>query len=734
MVFVALLRPISPAMILALTQRLIKRAWDRQHRLYSAAVTSVAPRAFVSVDSSSSVTSLRAAAASIARRAPPRQAADPILTALLDALSESRSADGWKGVDDLIGAAIVLLCTAKEPGAAAALVCVAHGLSPRLKGFEVLALGGQFSRIDRVLKRSDSLVSSPRSILLAALQQFAKIATPRPAIANPSGWTDLASLAMSMSLTCNDCKHTGEPFSLELATALLDVCVACSISPALPLWAHVGFRNRPLQVSSESTVPHAVIRHPLSHAPLLARKRATGLARATSHFRDATSPPPLGVSLPLSAGAFLWQARGGTWLTHNESLPPEKVLDRRRHEGRALDQQFAYKHGRHTRDVPIDVPSWLFNATLAVNSQGSLREAPNTAANIIQSASTVSLVPHGMHPAVDIPGNTSESLRFVASLWREVSGRNIHIDGLASPQAPSVSVISTAFMLAAFKLCTRSADLRHLRSLAKADAVPITGEVLNLAVRQAVQCGDIMLALVFIEDAALSALTVAEAEKGLTSIDKADHYDLFQSSRTDEGGVPTASCLGAEGGSLISSTAVDPQSEGRAQSERRPTSDGMLSFLLRQAGAPGMVVRELLGTSMWNQRDSISQTLESHATTGTSQDSDLHGRLGGRTSNSESGLSNPPPGLPLVVLRAEREITSVEAASASDFGNSSGAGMTCQPETSARLPSIYNWDVSEAVRSAYCELVHSCTERHAHVQAVSAYYAMLHSGISPRFV
>jgi len=101
-------------------QRLIKRAWDRQHRLYSAAVTSVAPRVSVSVDSSSSVY-LIAGRRSLHRSQSTPTAADPILTALLNARSESRSADGWKGVDDLIGAAVVLLCTAKEPGAAAAL-------------------------------------------------------------------------------------------------------------------------------------------------------------------------------------------------------------------------------------------------------------------------------------------------------------------------------------------------------------------------------------------------------------------------------------------------------------------------------------------------------------------------------------------------------------------------------------------------------------------------------------
>ena len=452
---------------------------------------------------------------------PTRDGAHSLLAALATRFSE----DGCNDIEDTFIKATNQLCLSGYPRAAAALILVALGMPPKLTSKE--KFGRSLAAISNSLKHSRASVANPVPLLLAALKGFAVLATPRtlnPDSAPSGNWTDLASLAMSLCTSClgppGSHRSSSPLYSAEVATALLDVCAACAVAPAAPLWSDLGFRHHRFANST------AEIRLPLNHGIALARRRPIALEKSTAHFRDATSPPLLGTQLPLSVGAYLWQARGGVWLAHNEYMPPPKVLERRQRLSDSIEKQYSYFTERRDTDVPVDVTSWLFSATEAA--------LPSPATSSQQS---VRLGPVGQHPAVDVPTNTSDSMRFVAALWRELTGRIVYVDAVSE----RARTPSSDFLTAAFRLCNRGSDLAHLRALAKSDGVDITGPALVIAVRQAVRYGDIMLAHSFIEDASLIALAASSLKEPRTTSSTSDtDSDGMLSHVLRGGGLPDA--------------------------------------------------------------------------------------------------------------------------------------------------------------------------------------------------
>lgn len=517
------------------------------------------------------IVQLRAAASAL--ESPSRHGAEPILSALSTSL-HAGAGIATVGPDNLISAAIELLCNADHANAVVALVHVALGNPHRVTGSDS-GIDRPLAMIRAALKQNESLKSDAGRlrILRCVLGGFSALAArglpgdaPRSEQTSHAAQSpDLASQAMTMCTAClgtASAHRSAQPLlPPDVVTALLDVCAASGAPPALPLWADLGYRRQRLLPGASPSTPTSV-RHPLFKAGGLDKRRSAARRRATDGFRDPTSPPPLGIALPVSSSAYLWQARDGVWLEHNDCVPPDRVLEHRRRFGVDMagggaaggERQLAYLLQRSGTDAPVDAAAWLNNAARAAAARPT---------GVVTGAAAVSvrLVPRGAHPAVDVPPGASDSARFVAALWREVTGRIVHDDGVSEPaQGGAVIRPSGAFLSAAFRLCTRGADLAYLRALAAADGALVEGRTLVLAVRQAVRYGDVPLAHAFVEDAALRALT-ATGGAHVSALPEAEGGD-------SAGGQDSSSRLAA----------------GVVADEINP--GGLFSHLLRAGGVP----------------------------------------------------------------------------------------------------------------------------------------------------
>ena len=520
------------------------------------------------------IVQLRAAAAAL--ESPSRHGAEPILSALATSL-HAGAGDATVGPDNLISAAIELLCDAEHADAVVALVHVALGNPHKVTGSDS-GIDRPLAMIRAALKQNESLKSDAGrlTILRSVLGGFSALAArglpegaPRTEQTSRAEHSpDLASLAMAMCTAClgsAGAHRSSQPLlPPDVVTALLEVCAATGAPPAFPLWADLGYRRNRLLPGARPSTPTSV-RLPLFKAVGLDKRRSSALRRATDAFRDPTSPPPLGVALPVSSSAYLWQARDGVWLEHNDCVPPDRVQEHRRRFGVDMagggaaggERHFTFVLQRSGTDAPVDVAAWLNNAALVAAARPS--------GAVTTAAAAIRLVPHEAHPAVDVPAGVSNSARFVAALWREATGRIVHDDGVSEPaRGGAVIRPSGAFLSAAFRLCTRGADLAYLRTLAAADGAHLEERALILAVRQAVRYGDVPLAHAFVEDAALRAL----ATTGGTQVSA----------------LPEAAGGDSAGGHDDSSR-VTPAQGGGVADEINP--GGLFSHLLRAGGVPG---------------------------------------------------------------------------------------------------------------------------------------------------
>lgn len=235
----------------------------------------------------------------------------------------------------------------------------------------------------------------------------------------------------------------------------------------------------------------------------------------------------VGQPAQVSAGAYLWQQRGGLWLQQRDnpvtmagSAPDGDAGSR----GSSRQPQVL---GRLTRrplnDAHVgDATAWLARATEAVKrARRGGADAPPT----------FSFLPAGHTPAVDVPPNarnedgshTSPGLRVVLlGLWREMTGQLVYGNGVAPAYAARASGSSSSnssapngeTLCALLPLCANAADVAHVVRLG-CDVLPggvLGGAALSVAVQQAVRFGDVQLALAAIQAASARAVTHAERQ------------------------------------------------------------------------------------------------------------------------------------------------------------------------------------------------------------------------------
>jgi hypothetical protein len=415
--------------------------------------------------------------------------------------------------------AVELLCEAQQFEAAATLVRLSWGVHPpvRARSGAAQVLDASLDEVASAFKRSPRLDAAALGALLRGFTAFAS----HSFVADSSATPDLVSLGakvcveylefLSAASTSVPAKSLGVALlPLEVATLLLQLAAESSLLPASPLWAELGYRTsshiypsqpalqrRPAAAAAAAAgqahslrPPFPKPQNPLSRSVVLAKKRADALRIASKSWRGPLGEAKAGVLLPMSPFAYLWQVRGGAWLWHESRFPDGATIATRRARGESVARRLSYvTHMVKNADYSVDWSGWLHKSSRVMEHARSRT-----------FLSSVRLVPIDAHPAVDLPARSSDALRFAAALWREVTGRLICVDGVRVPPAGSPKP-DDGFIAAMLRSCHSASDLRHLRSLIAADGIVLSGAALSSAVRWSVQCGDVMLARAFIEDA-----------------------------------------------------------------------------------------------------------------------------------------------------------------------------------------------------------------------------------------